>query len=234
MKDWLKHLLLEIASILIYLYSSLCYYTSKVMADGLKEGFDEASESEHPTIYVTWHGRFFPNVFIKKKEQQLYAIISQHTDGEIISRVLQKFNVIPIRGSTNRVAGEQGKTAKDRGGSKVIRESIKALRSGGFLALTPDGPKGPERKFKKNILPVAAQTNARIIPLTFSSRRPIIFKTWDRFLFPTPFDFICVKLGEPVTVKEDLSEGEMDDLALDIENRMNKLTDECDKICGLK
>lgn len=233
MNDRLKNISLELASWLLYLLSCLCYHTSRKKIEGL-EIFDAASESKIPTIYVTWHGRFFPNAFVKSKKQQLYAIISQHTDGELISKVLKKFNVIPIRGSTNRVAGEQGKTAKDRGGSKVIRESIKALKSGGFLSLTPDGPKGPERKFKKNILLVAAQTGAQIIPLTFSSKRPMIFKTWDSFLFPTPFDNICVKIGQPIIIKEDISEGEMEETALAIEKIMNEQTDECDKICGLK
>jgi lysophospholipid acyltransferase (LPLAT)-like uncharacterized protein len=228
-----KNLLLELVSFLIYSIANICYYTSRKKLIDIKI-FDEVSESKIPTIYVIWHGRFFPCSFIKSKQQQLYAIVSQHTDGEIIAKVLTKFGVIPIRGSTNRTAGEQGKTAKDRGGSKVIRESVKALKSGGYLSLTPDGPKGPERIFKKNILQVAAHTGAQIVPIGFSSKRAIIFKTWDSFLFPTPFDNICVKIGSPIKIKEDISEGEMEEIANEIQRILNNITNECDEICGLK
>ncbi|HCR85390.1 MAG TPA: hypothetical protein DIV86_01805, partial [Alphaproteobacteria bacterium] len=76
-------------------------------------------------------------------------------------------------------------------------------------------------------------THAQIVPLTFSSKRPIIFKTWDKFVFPTPFDDIYIKIGKPIAVEKNISDSKMDMLALEIETAMNILTDECDKFCGL-
>jgi len=84
-----------------------------------------------------------------------HVLISQHRDGELIRRIIARFGLDAVRGSSTR------------GGAEALRRMIRIGRSGGNLALTPDGPKGPRQIAKIGVIQLARATGAPIIPMAF-------------------------------------------------------------------
>ncbi|MES1196245.1 MAG: hypothetical protein ABUL58_04805, partial [Steroidobacter sp.] len=82
---------------------------------------------------------------------------------------------------------------------------FKAIRKGKLSPLiTPDGPQGPRFEFKPGALFVAQLSEVPIVPLAFAARPAKVFKTWDKFILPSPFARIVVAVGKPVMVARGL------------------------------
>ncbi|MCS6327382.1 MAG: lysophospholipid acyltransferase family protein [Nitrospira sp.] len=86
---------------------------------------------------------------------EAHVLISQHRDGELIRRIIARFGLDAVRGSSTR------------GGAEALRRMIRIGRSGGNLALTPDGPKGPRQIAKVGVVQLARATGCPIIPMAF-------------------------------------------------------------------
>lgn len=220
--------LFELTSWVIYLFFLLIYKSCRIEYSS-KETLKFIHESEKPLICAFWHGRLFPMCFVHPKSKKFYAIISRHLDGEIIARTIAKMGVRAIRGSTNRMAGEAGKTAKNRGGTSVLRESLRVLEQGNNLAITPDGPRGPARIVKENFFAVAAQKKIPVVPISFSCKSGINLSTWDNFLLPLPFSKISIIFGEILVYDEQKFMDEKT-FSREIERSLNNITDKIDKI----
>lgn len=86
---------------------------------------------------------------------EAHVLISQHRDGELIRRIVARFGLDAVRGSSTR------------GGAEAFRQLIRLGRSGGNLVLTPDGPKGPRQVVKVGVVQLARATGLPIIPMAF-------------------------------------------------------------------
>ena len=86
---------------------------------------------------------------------QAHVLISQHRDGELIKRIIARFGLDAVRGSSTR------------GGAEALRRMIRIGRSGGNLAVTPDGPKGPRQIAKVGVVQLARAAGVPIIPMAF-------------------------------------------------------------------
>ncbi|MCS6289199.1 MAG: lysophospholipid acyltransferase family protein [Nitrospira sp.] len=86
---------------------------------------------------------------------EAHVLISQHRDGELIRRIVARFGLDAVRGSSTR------------GGAEAFRRLIRLGRSGGNLVLTPDGPKGPRQVAKVGVVQLARATGLPIIPMAF-------------------------------------------------------------------
>ena len=82
---------------------------------------------------------------------EAHVLISQHRDGELIRRIVARFGLDAVRGSSTR------------GGAEAFRQLIRLGRSGGNLVLTPDGPKGPRQVAKVGVVQLARATGLPII-----------------------------------------------------------------------
>ena len=83
---------------------------------------------------------------------EAHVLISQHRDGELIRRIVARFGLDAVRGSSTR------------GGAEAFRQLIRLGRSGGNLVLTPDGPKGPRQVAKVGVVQLARATGLRLDP----------------------------------------------------------------------
>ena len=108
-----------------------------------------------PYILAFWHSRLFlmPYAYPGRR---IAILISEHRDGEFISRTMNRFGFLTARGSTTR------------GGAAGLREIVRKIRSGCDAAFTPDGPRGPARIVQPGVITAARLTGAPIIPVTFS------------------------------------------------------------------
>lgn len=138
-------------------------------------------------IFAFWHGRLLMMPFAYPGKP-VATLISQHRDGEYISRIAVVFGSRVIRGSATR------------GGVRAFKQMILALKEGLDLVITPDGPKGPRAKVKSGVIELAKLTGAPIVPVTFSAARRRSLKSWDAFLLPLPFSRAVYIWGEPIYV----------------------------------
>jgi lysophospholipid acyltransferase (LPLAT)-like uncharacterized protein len=86
---------------------------------------------------------------------EAHVLISQHRDGELIRRIVARFGLVAVRGSSTR------------GGAEGLRNMIRLGRSGYNLVLTPDGPKGPRQIAKVGVVQLARATGLPIVPMAF-------------------------------------------------------------------
>lgn len=138
-------------------------------------------------IVVFWHGRLLMMPFVYPGKPGA-ILISQHRDGEYISRIATILGFEVIRGSTTR------------GGIAAFKQMVRAIKGRLNLVITPDGPKGPRAKVKSGVIEVAKLTGAPIVPVSFSASRRRFFKSWDAFLVPLPFARAVYIWGEPIYV----------------------------------
>src|SRR5439155_14958673 len=90
---------------------------------------------------------------------RLSVLISEHRDAELIHRIVRRFGIDTIRGSTTR------------GGARALRQMARLGREGADLAVTPDGPRGPRFVAQPGVVELAKLTGLPIIPLTFAASK---------------------------------------------------------------
>jgi lysophospholipid acyltransferase (LPLAT)-like uncharacterized protein len=184
--------------------------TTRIRTEG-DQHFRQFWDAGRPTVFVLWHGRLLPPTY-HHRQQGVVTLISQHRDGEYITRVVNRWGYIAVRGSSSR------------GGMQALRELLRHLRAGRSLAITPDGPRGPRERLKLGPLLAAQRADAPVIPVGSAANRAWFFGGWDRFLIPKPFARLQVVYGEPVWISRDLDEAGLQAVAEEIERRMAALT----------
>jgi lysophospholipid acyltransferase (LPLAT)-like uncharacterized protein len=124
-------------------------------------------------IIAFWHARqlMMPLTY---RGTLAHILISQHQDGEIIARIVERFGFKAVRGSSTR------------GGVQALRELIRLGRSGVDLVVTPDGPKGPAQIVKMGVIQLARASRLPIIPLAFACSKkncsPVGTDSWSPIL----------------------------------------------------
>ncbi len=132
-----------------------------------------------PTLFFFWHSNFFilPYAF---QGSPVYVLVSPSRDGEIISKFLSHFGIGTIRSSQR----------KDK--FKGLREIIKVLENGGNVAITPDGPIGPRRKFKSGTVSLIRELKVRVVFVGVAYSSFWELDTWDAFRIPMPFSRVSI------------------------------------------
>lgn len=174
------------------------------------EHFEQFRRAGQPVIFVFWHGVMLPLIHYHRSEG-IVVLVSEHADGEYVTRVLHRNGFDTARGSSTR------------GGSRGLRELLRAARSGRDLAVTPDGPKGPPRVFKKGALVAAQLTGLPMIPMSCGASAAWHFDSWDRFMVPRPLSRVRIVYGEPVRVPRGIDDAGLDELAVDMATRLHAL-----------
>lgn len=167
--------------------------------------------SGQPVIFVFWHGQLLPLVHAHRGEG-IVVLVSEHADGEIITRIIHRHGFGTARGSSTR------------GATRGLRELLRAARSGHDLALTPDGPRGPARIVKPGALMVAKVTGLPVVPLAVGARRASYLGSWDRFMLPHPGTRVDIAYGAPVHVPGDCSDEQLIGFGQAIEAELERLS----------
>ena len=141
-------------------------------------------------ILAFWHGRQLM-IPLSYHGREVHILISQHRDGELISRIMSRFGYHSVRGSSTR------------GGTAALRQLITLGRSGVDLAITPDGPKGPRCVAQPGTIQIAKVTGLPIVPLTFSCSKknssPVGIGSWSRTRLERVSSSGAVRFGCRVT-----------------------------------
>ncbi len=169
-----------------------------------------------PVILVLWHAQLLPLVH-ERRGTGTVSLVSEHSDGEYIARVIGRMGMSTVRGSSTR------------GGIQGLKGLIRAARAGHDLALTPDGPRGPARVFKPGALLAAQITGLPVIPYAAASSGAWRLASWDRFMVPQPFSAVRVGYGAPRWIERDAPretlEARARELAADLDALSVRLAD---------
>ena len=175
---------------------------------------EELEATRKGYIYAFWHGRQVFLAYLHRGDK-IRPMVSKSADGEIIAQVCRSFGLQAIRGSTTR------------GASEAVLKMQDEIQSGARVGITPDGPRGPLRQVQPGALYLAQVTGCPIVPVAFGAKKKWIFKGWDEFVVPKPFNRIAMIYGEPIHVGPDDS---LDQKARELQKSLNYVTHEVDII----
>lgn len=186
------------------------FLTARVNRTGT-EHFEQFRRRGEPVIFVFWHGQLLPLVHVHRREG-IVVLVSEHADGEYITRVIERNGFGTVRGSSTR------------GATKGLRSLVRAARAGRDLAITPDGPRGPRGDFKAGALLVAQLTGLPIIPLAVGATGGWRLESWDGFLVPSPLSTIEIEYLPPHFVPREATRSEIETMAGEIGAALNAAT----------
>src|SRR3990170_4081606 len=156
---------------------------------GAHHAWKELADAGKPYVLVAWHDALLPLLWQHRK-RGMTIVVSEAREGRYLAAYARSLGYRESRGSSTR------------GGVRALLGAVKALRAGGSVAFTPDGPRGPRRIFKGGG-PLAAQRGlAPVVPVHAGATRAWRLKSWDRLLIPKPFARVRIAYGMPFRVEE--------------------------------
>jgi len=217
----------EVAARLGSFYLRLVWHTTRWRVEG-QENLDVLLAAPAGFIVSLWHGRLFISPCLKPASRQVYAMISDNRDGEIITRLVGFHHVNAVRGST----ADPRKRDKAKGGGEAFRESLPLLHAGAMVAITPDGPRGPRMRAQHGVATISAVAGVSVLPVGISTSRGKVLRNWDRFLIPYPFGRGAIVLGPSLPPPPAGDAEAADAHRLAIEAATTAATRRADEICG--
>ncbi|MBC8066178.1 MAG: lysophospholipid acyltransferase family protein [Chlorobia bacterium] len=181
--------------------------------------FESTAALEGGKVYCCWHGRSMI-ASIKYRNGGHWVIISKSKDGDIQTHVFENFGFNVIRGSSGR------------GGERALIESIRVLRKGEIMAITPDGPRGPSQVVQGGVMVMARKSGAWLVPCAIAARPRFLAKSWDSYMIPFPFAKCIMNFGEAMKVPEDASEEAVETIRLAFQEEMTRLQEEAERMLG--
>ena len=180
-----KKLQKTIAPYILYLIVKFIYATNKKV-------YHHPKDDKEPFILCMWHGDLLSQIFNYghfRKGWIIKALISENRDGEMIAKIAKLFNCGSIRGSSSK------------GAAKVLINTLKELKIGNDIAITPDGPRGPRYSIADGIVAISQKSGKNIRCFNAIPSRYWQFKSWDKFVLPKPFGKIDFYISEPFSVQ---------------------------------
>jgi lysophospholipid acyltransferase (LPLAT)-like uncharacterized protein len=172
-----------------------------------------------PVIFCIWHNRLALALaangnMVREKwpAAGMCAMISASRDGALLARLVEAFDVAPIRGSTSRR------------GPQALLEATTWMENNYSIAITPDGPRGPAYKVQEGVIHLSQLTGRPIIPISSHTRRKFTLRSWDKFQIPLPFARCEIRWGLPVCVPRDAAPETREQLRLELEKTMMEIT----------
>jgi lysophospholipid acyltransferase (LPLAT)-like uncharacterized protein len=162
-------------------------------------------------LYAFWH-EYLLHPAYNFGRPDIYVLISQHADGELIAEISQRLGFNVVRGSTTR------------GGVEALRQMVRLGREA-HVAITPDGPRGPRREVQVGLVYLAARTGLPVVPLGVGFRSAWRARSWDRFAVPIPGTFATFVFGSPIVVPPGADREVLERYRVEVEEEMLHLTE---------
>jgi hypothetical protein len=221
----------ELICYLVIIYIKIVYYSSKIIIIN-NDSVKDRLKNDQSIIIVSWHHQIMMAPFvanqIKKINQtrKIASLASKHGDGRFVGRIMEKFGVINIAGSTQD--GRKSSRGIDMHG---LKEIFRVLKNQLGIAITPDGPRGPARKINGEVMKIAKLSGVPIVPFSIGYSRFFELNTWDKFKVPLPFGKICYHYGDLFFIDKQIKEEEIANLNLLLEDKMNSTVSKADELC---
>lgn len=214
-KEWVQ----RIACWWLARYIRLVHATSRwtVRGDEIPKRF---WAEDKPFILAFWHGRLLMMPYCWSPRVRINMLISTHVDGRLIARTVSHFGIDTVAGSSSK------------GGTAALRAIVKALKAGECVGFTPDGPRGPRMRASAGVVNAARLAGVPILPCTYATARRRMLGSWDRFVLAWPFSRGVFLWGTPIDVPQEANEHELERARRAVEDSLNALSHEADRLCG--
>ncbi len=169
------------------------------------------------TIFAYWHAFMLVPAYTARN-LGIKVMVSQHSDGEYITQVIERLGFTTVRGSTTR------------GGVKALLKMIKDPKEGTAIAITPDGPRGPRFTIQPGIIYLSQKTGIPIIPTSLGLTSYWEMPSWDKFRIPKPFSKAALIHGEPIHIPPKLNKSEVEEYCMLLEKRLNEMNIEAEQL----
>ena len=151
-----------------------------------------------PAVVAFWHERLplIAMVWLMARRMNpdspasAHALVSLHREGRFIGRVIRRFDIAVVHGSSSR------------GGAAGFRRLLGLLTGGNHIGITPDGPRGPRRVAAPGVAQLAALSGCPVLPCAAQTSRRWEARSWDRMVIPRPFGRGVVVCGPTIAVPE--------------------------------
>lgn len=172
----------------------------------------EGNIPKNNAVVAFWHGEMLPIwKFFSTQKIRKTAVVSLSKDGELLSKLLEKWGYDLIRGSSSKNSKE------------VLNKSVEVVENS-LLFITPDGPRGPAKKFKNGAAVIAYRTGVPIYLVSANTNFKYVFKkSWDKFLLPLPFSMIRLRISQPYYLEKELSRDEVAEKIVFLEKQLNSM-----------
>ena len=158
-------------------------------------------QPDQPRIFAFWHNRILMMPYLYEKfcpGRRMLMLVSRSRDGEFITRIMGRFGIDGVRGSSSK------------GGTEALREMVRELekKTARDIGITPDGPRGPKARVQEGVLAIAEASGRPIIPVTTHLSRKWELPSWDRFQIPQPGSLCRLVVGPAVSAPQRVEEFE--------------------------
>jgi lysophospholipid acyltransferase (LPLAT)-like uncharacterized protein len=206
---------------LIWLAVKLCGATIRFTFEDHSGLLAAGPRERPPFIICLWHNRLSLALRLREKAliargigRPMAALVSASRDGGLLSRVLERAGVQPVRGSSSRR------------GAQALLELKHWSEQGYDITITPDGPRGPCQVVQNGVIGLAQVTGLPILPVNYHLDWKWTLKSWDRFQIPIPFSRCRVVVGKSMQLPEDTDDETREFWRKRLEEQMNSILDE--------
>ncbi len=175
---------------------------------------------DKPFILAFWHGRLLMMPISVQRKTKVNVLISHHSDGELIAKTIKHWGLDSIRGSSSK------------GALPAIKDMLRSIRREEVAVITPDGPRGPRMRAQDGVARIAAMSGVPVFPVSYSTTRGKVLKSWDRFFLAKPFSKGVVIWGDPIVVPRQDKIGAYEKGLKEIEDSLTSITQTADNLCN--
>jgi lysophospholipid acyltransferase (LPLAT)-like uncharacterized protein len=159
----------------------------------VKHGAENLKPGQH-YIFCLWHTYWWPYFVVNARFDRPHVWINHPK--WYMKPIHLALTWMGVREIILGSEGEEGRAAID-----ALAAQLAAGRCS--TTISPDGPAGPDRHFRKGVLHVAKKSGLPIVVVRIQVKRAIVINSWDRKTFPLPFTTIVVTYEPPIVVTED-------------------------------
>jgi lysophospholipid acyltransferase (LPLAT)-like uncharacterized protein len=182
-----------------------------------KKVVDDFRKKKQNYVLAFWHGTMLPSWYLHRNDG-FAALTSKSKDGDLLAKQLKHWDYKVVRGSSSK------------GGDVALGIMVDHAKNGYSIAITPDGPRGPEHKFKAGAVITAKKSGVPVVLMGVGIKSKKKLKSWDKFQIPNPFSKIKIIYSDPIYVDPNLSYDETSKIIEECEQRLNELCTEAENI----
>ncbi|GMU95484.1 MULTISPECIES: lysophospholipid acyltransferase family protein [Ignavibacterium] len=177
-----------------------------------QEVVDKLQAQNQNFVLAFWHSTMLLPWYVHR-HQNFAALTSMSKDGDLLARQLKSWNYKVIRGSSSK------------GGDVALGIMVDLAKNKYSVSITPDGPRGPVRKFKAGAVITAKKSGIPVVLAGVGFYKKRKLKSWDSFEIPKFFSKAKIVYSEPIYINSELSYEETSEIIKKCEQILNELQD---------
>ena len=181
-----------------------------------KRVIDELERDGNNYVLAFWHGTMLLPWYLHRKKN-FAALISKSKDGDLLGKILKRWNYNVIRGSSSV------------GGDVALSIMVDYAKNNNSIAITPDGPRGPAFKLKAGAIITSKKSGLPLVLLGIGFKNKKLLKSWDSFQVPFFFTKATAVFSDPIYVDNKLSYDDTSKIIENCERQLRKLQEAADK-----